>query len=94
MRSFTMSDDNETTPQPSWSLRNRSHDSGSTKWPIGKRQIPKAEIVFFAQAIILFTIIVACIFNLSRNDRKDENVWIGLLSTCMGVMLPNPKIKK
>jgi len=89
-----MSDDNETTPQPSWPSRIRSRDSGSTKWPIGTRQIPKAEIVFFAQAIILFTIIVACIFNLSRHDRKDDNVWIGLLSTCLGIMLPNPKIKK
>ena len=68
-------------------------DQNSGQWRVGKRYIPKSEIVFFSQTIIIFTVIVACIFNLSRSDRKDENIWTTLLGSCLGYMLPNPSLK-
>lgn len=68
-------------------------ENTSGQWKVGKRNIPKSEIVFFSQTIIIFSVIVACIFNLSRTDRKDENIWTTLLGSCLGYMLPNPSLK-
>lgn len=67
--------------------------TSSPQWTIGSRRVPRGEIVFFSQSLIIFTVIVACIYNLSRVDRKDENVWTTLLGSCLGYMLPNPSLK-
>ena len=68
-------------------------ERSSGQWTVGAKKIPKSEIVFFSQTIIIFTVIIACIYNLSRSDRKDENIWTTLLASCLGYMLPNPSIK-
>ena len=68
--------------------------STSARWSIGSRKVPKGEIVFFSQALIIFTVIVSCIYNLSKPDRKDETLWSTLLASCLGYMLPAPTISK
>jgi hypothetical protein len=74
----------ETTPSESGS--DKSH------WHILGKSLPKNEVVFFAQVIIIYTVIITCIVNLSLG--KDEGkVWIALLSSCIGYLLPNPSIK-
>ena len=71
------------------------HSVASDKeWNVFGRRVPRSEIVFFAQILILYTVIVTSIYNLSRKDNEDKNLWTTLLSSSIGYLLPNPKIKK
>ena len=67
---------------------NSNHD-----WHVLGVKIPKNEVVFLSQVIILYTVILTCIINLSISQQHSE-VWIGLLSSCIGFLLPNPSIKR
>jgi hypothetical protein len=64
------------------------------RWSFGGAKVPRAEIVFFTQALIIFIVIVSCIYNLSKGDGEDGTLWSTLLASCLGYMLPAPKIKK
>lgn len=61
-------------------------------WNIFGKAIPKSEIVYFSQVIVIYVIIVTCILNLSLKN-GDSNLWTALLSSCLGYILPSPKIK-
>lgn len=85
-----MEDGEECTSSPVWS----GESSGTPRWPIGKKSVPKSEIVFFTQALIIFSVIVSCIYNLSKPQRTDETLWSTLLASCLGYMLPAPSISR
>ena len=70
-----------------------STDSSSGQWKLFGMTYPRKEIVFFAQIIIIYTVIITSIVNLSF-DTGNTNLWIVLLSSCLGYLLPNPNIKK
>ena len=61
-------------------------------WTVFGQNIPKAEIVFFTQVLILYVVISVSLFNLSA-EKGDSNLWTALLSSSLGYMLPNPSIK-
>ena len=61
-------------------------------WYICKKRIPKQEIVFFSQVTVIFIIIITCIVNLSIKN-GDSNLWVALLSSSLGYILPNPRVK-
>ena len=61
-------------------------------WTIFGRDIPRAEIVFFTQVIVLYTVICVSIYNLSAG-KGDSNLWTSLLSSSLGYLLPNPTLK-
>ena len=48
---------------------------------------------YACQVLAIFTVIVACLVNLSIGNEK-EALWASLLSGALGYMLPNPKIRK
>ena len=48
-------------------------------------------IQFIFQIIVLYIIIIAAIINLSLST-KDQQLWIALLSSSIGYLLPNPKL--
>ena len=50
--------------------------------------MPKAEIVYFSQMLIVYVIIITSITNLSLQNGSTE-LWISLLSSCIGYALPN-----
>ena len=52
---------------------------------------PRKEFLFFSQVALIFIVILSAIINISLNNGKQE-VWIILLSTGIGVLLPNPKL--
>ena len=79
MTSVVNMEPSETHSQRSWSL-------------FGER-VPRSEIVFFCQVIILYTVIATSIFNLSTGH-KDGHLWVALLSSSLGYLLPNPSLKK
>ncbi len=48
---------------------------------------------FFVQAGLIYIISISCIVNLSLGTGP-ANVWIALLSGCLGYLLPEPKIRR
>lgn len=64
------------------------------RWTFGKTRVPKSEIVFFTQALIIFIVIIACIYNLTKGEHENDSLWTTLLASCLGYMLPSPTISK
>ena len=62
-------------------------------WHIFGREWPKEEIVFLCQVIILYTVIVVSIYNLTV-AHDDSTLWTALLSSSLGYLLPNPSLKR
>ena len=56
-------------------------------------ECPKEEIVLFCQVIILYTVIVVSIYNLTVRP-GDSTLWTALLSSSLGYLLPNPSLKR
>ena len=75
---------------PKHGEENRSN--GERLHLLGTR-VPQAEIVYFCQMIIVYVIIITSIINLSLQNGSSE-LWISLLSSCIGYALPSPKLKK
>ena len=67
--------------------------SNGDKWHLLGTRVPQAEIVYFSQIIIVYIIIIVSIINLSLENGSTE-LWISLLSSCIGYALPSPKLKK
>lgn len=74
--------------------RNHSWDEETTYNVLGKR-FDKSVVVFFCQFTIISTVILVSIVNLSlpKSDPESRPMWIALLSSCLGYLLPNPSIK-
>ena len=62
-------------------------------WHLLGTECPKEEIVFFCQVIILYTVIVVSIYNLTVGH-GDSTLWTALLSSSLGYLLPNPSLKR
>ncbi len=55
----------------------------------------KYQLTFWAQVIIIYIICISAILNLSLNfGNKNERLWITLLSSSIGYLLPNPSLSK
>lgn len=64
-----------------------------TSWIAFGRKIPRSEIVFLCQILVLYTVIIVSIYNLTIGT-ENSNLWTALLSSCLGYLLPNPTIKQ
>ena len=53
--------------------------------------LPKEEIVFFAQIIPIYIVILCSIVSLVL-DRGEVHIWTVLLGSCLGYLLPNPNL--
>ena len=62
-------------------------------WHLFGTEFPREEIVFFCQVIILYTVIVVSIYNLTVGH-DDSTLWNALLSSSLGYLLPNPSLKR
>jgi len=65
----------------------------NTTWRWCKDNVPRDEIVFFVQVVIIYTIVVTSIYNLTTGH-KDGHLWTALLSSSLGYVLPNPSLAK
>ena len=61
-------------------------------WCCSGSRVPRAEIVYPCQIILILSIVFASIYNLTK-EQGDQQLWTALLSSCMGYLLPNPTIK-
>ena len=62
-------------------------------WSFLGTSLPKSEIVYFCQMLVVYIIIVTAIVNLSLNSDKTE-LWVSLLSSAIGYALPSPTLNK
>ena len=78
---------------PNFLKREEDNVSSGDRWHLLGTRVPKTEIVYFCQMIIVYTIIITSVINLSLNNGSSE-LWIALLSSNIGYALPSPKLKK
>lgn len=67
-------------------------DSNSSLWNILGHRLPRTEIVFFSQLLIILIVISVSLYNLTVYE-NNHNLWISLLSSSIGYSLPNPSLK-
>ena len=67
--------------------------SNERMWHVLGKRVPKGEIIFFTQVIILYAVILTSIYNLTTKQ-GDSNLWTALLSSSLGYLLPSPTIKR
>lgn len=48
--------------------------------------------LFAAQIGLIFIVVIASLINLSLNN-GNQNLWMIVLTSCLGYILPNPKLK-
>ena len=70
-----------------------SIEQKSIKWKWFGEDYPRKEIVFFAQIVVIYAVIIVSILNLTFNT-GDKNLWIVLSSSCLGYLLPSPSLEK
>jgi hypothetical protein len=70
----------------------RESSTHSERWDVMGSKLPKSEIVYFCQMIVVYVIIVRSIVNLSLQNGRNE-LWITLLNSAIGYVLPRPTLK-
>ena len=65
----------------------------SHTWKLFGRAVPRSEVVYLCQVVVIFVIIITCILNLSLTNGNKE-MWVSFLGYSLGALLPPPKIKK
>ena len=65
----------------------------NTRWTFLGTVLPRSEIVYFCQMLLVYIIVVTSIVNLSMNNGITE-LWISLLSSAIGYALPSPSLNK
>jgi hypothetical protein len=66
--------------------------STSSKWHFCGHVFPRSEIVFFIQVTMVFIVSIVSIVNITMNH-PDSQLWIALLSSSVGYLLPSPNLK-
>lgn len=67
--------------------------SDREEWNLFGYAIPKQEVVFFSQIIVLYIVIIVSLINLTI-ENGENNIWLSLLSASIGYVLPNPSLRK
>ena len=74
--------------------RELSHSSeGGERWSSARGKLPKEEVIYFCQVILIYIVVIACLINLSFGAGL-ESIWWSLLSGSVGYLLPSPQIGK
>jgi hypothetical protein len=68
------------------------HSSTSSKWHFCGHVFPRSEIVFFIQVTMVFIVATVSIINITM-QHPDSQLWIALLSSSVGYLLPSPNLK-
>ena len=75
-------------------LTTRSLSIESGQWNMMGRSCPRSEVKYCVQVVILYIVILTCLINLSIGKSDLNALWISLLSSCIGYLLPSPYISK
>ena len=62
-------------------------------WILCGNHLPRSEIVFFVQTVLVFMLVGVSITCLALAKTCEETtVWVAVLSSSVGYMLPSPKL--
>lgn len=64
------------------------------RWSTVCGKLPKEEVIYFSQVLLIFTVVLACLINLSLGRSGLDSLWSSLLSGSVGYLLPSPNIRK
>lgn len=67
----------------------RSESDSSGKWSFFCQKLPRVEVVYFTQVLLIYFVVLACVVNLSLG-LENQALWSSLLSGCLGYLLPSP----
>lgn len=70
----------------------RPASSTTSMWRVLGRRVPKKEIVFSCQMLVILIVVCVSVYNLTT-QHPDSNLWTALLSSCLGYVLPHPTLK-
>ena len=72
-----------------------SNESERSSWKFCNNiNLPRSEVVFFVQMFVIFWLMTLCIIKLafSFSTCEETSVWISILSSLVGYILPNPRL--
>ena len=62
-------------------------------WHMFGRRVPRSEIVFCCQTLLVYVVAVTSLVNITLSNGP-LNLWITLLSSSLGYLLPHPSLDK
>ena len=93
----------ESPPPPPPLARADSFVKSDKRNPDGREEYPgrnegishyRPEITYISQVAVILTVVIVCAVGLSRDHGGPlQQVYVALLSSCIGVILPSPTIK-
>ena len=63
------------------------------RWSTACGRHKKDQVIYFCQIFVIYTVIVACLVNLSVGSSLNT-LWASILSGSVGYILPAPKIRR
>ena len=69
--------------------------SSKSSWKFfNQTTLPRSEVVFFVQMFVILLLKSLCIVTLtvSKPNCEETSVWISILSSLVGYILPNPRL--
>ena len=69
----------------------QDQETAVKNWTLFGNKVPKPEIIFFAQVIIIYIVVITSLINISIGN-GDTTIWLSLMCSCLGYMLPNPSL--
>ena len=83
------------TPSPRKSVMvDNNDDERKDIWRSCCFDLDRHACVFFSQFIVLFSIAIFCMYSIATRSTCDAPVFIGLLSTILGIAVPSPTMSK
>lgn len=66
----------------------------SLNWNLMGKSCHRSALTFVSQVIILYIVVLTCLANLTIGSGEMKVVWISLLSSSLGILLPSPRMGK
>ena len=73
--------------------KSASRPASQRLWDVFGRRVPRSEIVFFCQTFIIYVVVVTSLVNITLQNGP-LNLWIALLGSGLGYLLPHPSLDK
>jgi len=63
-------------------------------WQVLGQKVPKSEVQYFIQMLLIFIIVITSLYNLTVGKSEEGKLWTSLLCSTLGYSLPNPRMRK
>ena len=84
------------TDVPDQGVNNIIFDSDNIErksWVFFGEKVPRSQVLFIVQVLIIFIVVLCSVIKLCISTKCEEvTVWVALLSSSIGYMLPSPHL--